>query len=377
VTSVRQPSSRQVWKSHPFRKALFQIHLWLGLALAIYVVVIGLTGSILVFRGDLQKLTFPEFFTVERHGEPDAPLPTILAELQRRYPDTQVSGLDFPTQRRQTFLTYLTRGGQFLTVFSNPITAQVIGELPKTSWITRLQDLHYDLLAGPTGRKISGVAAACLIAMFTTGLVLWWPGMKRWTRGLWIDTRAGWKRINWDLHSVVGFWTFVLVMMWAVSGVEFAFPQPFRKAVNAVSPLTVTRSPESRAKASSSPRILQPADHIAKAQALEPGAHPGRYVTAFGRRDAVLVLMARVDHGDFDRSDEISLYFDQYTGALLERHAAADESTSLGDTVMKWLGPLHTATFGGSIVRILWAIFGLSFPALAITGFIMWWNRSR
>src|SRR5690349_11731105 len=129
VSFVQKP------QSHPLRKALFQIHLWLGLVLAIYVIVIGLTGSILVFRGDLQKLTFPEFFSVERHGEPDAPLPQILSELQRRYPGTKLSGLDYPTQRRQTYLTYLTRGNQFLTVFSNPVTGQVIGELPKTSWI--------------------------------------------------------------------------------------------------------------------------------------------------------------------------------------------------------------------------------------------------
>lgn len=369
VSFARQP------QTHVLRKALFQVHLWLGLILGIYVVVIGLTGSILVFRGDLQKLTFPEFFTVERHGEPDAPLHKILAELQHRYPGTQVSGLDFPTQRRQTFLTYLTRGDQFLTVFSHPVTAQVIGELPKTSWITRLQELHYDLLGGTTGRKISGVAAAILIGMFVTGLILWWPGVARWTRSLWLDTRAGWRRINWDLHSVTGFWLFALLMMWAISGVEFAFPQAFRKTVNAISPLTITRTPQSASPPEHPQPPLEPADYVAKARTLEPNAKPGRWVKAYGERGSVLVLMARVDHGDFDRSDEISLYFDQYTGALLERHAAATEQMSLGDVVMKWLGPLHTATFGGSGIRILWAIFGLSFPILAITGFVMWLNR--
>ncbi len=354
------------------RKIFFQIHLWLGLALAIYVVLIGLTGSILVFRGDLQKLTFPEFFTVDRHGEPDASLNAILAELQNRYPGTQLSGLDYPTRHRATYLAYLTQGSQFRTVFSHPVTAQVIGELPKTSWITRLQDLHYDLLGGRTGRTVSGVAAACLIAMFASGLILWWPGASRWTRSLWIDARAGWRRINWDLHSVTGFWTFALLMIWAISGAEFAFPQPFRNAVTAISPLTVTRAPQSGSIASSS---LEPSDFIARARSLEPHAKPGRLVMASGDRGSVLVLMARVDHGDFDTSDEISLYFDRYTGALLERRAAADQSASFGDVIMKWLGPLHTASFGGPIIRVLWAIFGLSFPILAITGFLMWWNR--
>ncbi|MEI9811727.1 MAG: PepSY domain-containing protein [Acidobacteriota bacterium] len=90
-------------QSHRLRKLLFQVHLWAGLALAAYVIVIGLTGSILVFRGDLQKATFPEFFTVVRHGEPDAPLATILDRLQQRYPGTKLSGLDYPTARRETY----------------------------------------------------------------------------------------------------------------------------------------------------------------------------------------------------------------------------------------------------------------------------------
>jgi uncharacterized iron-regulated membrane protein len=366
VNFVRQP------QLNPLRKVLFQIHLWLGLVLAIYVIVIGLTGSILVFRGDLQKLTFPEFFTVDRHGEPDAPLATILAELQHRYPGTQVSGLDYPTQRRQTYLTYLIRGDQFLTVFSHPVTARVIGELPKTSWITRLQDLHYDLLGGRTGRTISGIAAACLTGMFLSGLILWWPGISRWTRSLWIDTRSGWRRINWDLHSVTGFWLFALLAMWAISGVEFAFPQPFRKAVNAISPLTVARIPQSGPAGSST---LQAVDFIERARSVEPNTKPALLVMASDRRSAVLVQVTPTLHSEIYPSDEISLYFDQYTGALLERRASSDQAATVGDVIMKWIGPLHTASFAGRAIHVLWAIFGLSFPILAITGFVMWWNR--
>jgi uncharacterized iron-regulated membrane protein len=369
MSFARQP------QSHPLRKILFQIHLWLGLTLALYAVVIGLTGSILVFRGDLQKITFPEFFSVERQGEPDAPLVTILAELQHRYPGTTLSGLDYPTPHRQTYLAYLTRGDQFITVFSHPVTAEVIGELPKTSWITRLQDLHFDLLGGRTGRKISGIAAGCLIAMFASGLILWWPGLARWTRSLWIDTRAGWRRINWDLHSAAGFWTFAFLMMWAISGVEFAFPQPFRQAVNAFSPLATLHDPQSTPMASGS--SLGPADFIARAQALEPAAAPGLLVMPSSARSAVMVQMAPGGHADVYPNDEISLYFDQSTGALLERRASSEQSLAAGDVVMKWIGPLHTASFGGPAIRILWALLGLSLPMLAVTGFLMWWNRAR
>ncbi len=51
------------------------------------------------------------------------------------------------------------------------------------------------------------------------------------------NPRANWKRLNWELHSVVGIWTFALVFMWAVTGVYVVFPTPFQKAINHYFPL--------------------------------------------------------------------------------------------------------------------------------------------
>ena len=143
---LRRPQANRL------RKALLQIHLWTGLTVAAYVALIGLTGSALVFRPEMQKATFPEFFEIARRGESDADYPAIIDALQKRYPDGRLLGIDYPTYRRGTYLSYLFEGSELRTVFSNPVSGQVIGELPKTSWITRLQDLHFDLLGGSTGR---------------------------------------------------------------------------------------------------------------------------------------------------------------------------------------------------------------------------------
>src|SRR5262249_39846058 len=145
------------------------------------------------------------------------------------------------------------------TVFSHPVTGKIIGELPKNSWITILQDLHFDLLSGSTGRTVNGIGAFALVAMFLTGAVVWWPGIDRWRQSLLVNLRAGWKRVNWDLHSATGFWLLGLLMLWAVTGVEFAFRQPFRNVVNAVSPLTVVRPPQSTVR----PERLASADATA------------------------------------------------------------------------------------------------------------------
>ncbi len=372
------------------RKALFQIHLWTGVALALYVVVIGATGAALVFRPEMQKAAYPAFFTVARAvGQPDADTADIVRELGAKYPGSRLLGIDYPTFRRATYLSYLylTQGDRLLTVFSHPVSGTVLGELPGRSWITRLQDLHFNLFAGSRGRAINGIGALSLMVMFGTGLVVWWPGEGRSGRGsLTVSFRKGRKghwsltRTNWELHSAAGFWLFALLMLWAVTGVEFAFPRQFRRAINAASPLTVVRPPESSPR----PGGAQPAadadlhaliNIINRAKAAVPGAKMGRVVLPATDRAPLLVLMAYVDHGDFDTSDEVLLYFDRYSGQLLQRRDQGLQKQSAGDLVMAWLGPLHTGSFGGPAVQSLWAILALSFPLLAVTGTVMWWNR--
>jgi uncharacterized iron-regulated membrane protein len=348
----------------------------MGLVVVAYVCVIGITGATLVFRPELQKATLAEIFDPRRPAaSADASLTAIVANLQASYPLHQLIGIDYPTARRGTYLSYVTKGGHMVTAVSDPVSGEVIGELPKTSWITRLQDLHFDLLAGRTGRTVNGIAAFALVLMFATGLVIWWPGVSRWIRALLVDFSKPWPRINWELHGAVGVWLFGLLMLWAVSGVEFAFPRQFRSAVNAVLPLTVTRTPESTPRPGASLRSDPLPGLVASAHQLVPGAKMGRVVMPSTPKAPVQLLMAYKDHGDFDRSDEVMLYFDQYSGALIERQDTALARLSAGDQLMKWMGPLHIGSFGGLGVKILWSILALSFPVLAITGTIMWWRR--
>src|SRR5205807_1766803 len=181
----------------------------------------------------------------------------------------------------------------------------VIGEMPKQSWITRLQDLHFDMLAGSTGRLVNGIAAFSLLAMFVTGLGVWWPGVARWRRALTVDVSKPWPRVIWELHGAIGVWLFALLMLWAVTGVEFAFPRQFRRAVNAVLPLTVTRAPESAVRSGAALGVADLAGLIPEAQRTVPGAKMGRIVMPSTAKAPIQVLLAFKDHGDFDTSDEV------------------------------------------------------------------------
>lgn len=100
-------------------------------------------------------------------------------------------------------------------------------QLAGWSAINWLAHLHGDLLAGEAGRFVNGIGGLSLTLLCLTGAVIWWPGVKHWRRSLRVEWRASFPRINWDVHSAIGFWAFLFVLLWGISGVYFAFPRLF------------------------------------------------------------------------------------------------------------------------------------------------------
>lgn len=93
--------------------------------------------------------------------------------------------------------------------------------------VSTLIDLHAELLSGPTGRWLNGVGAVAVLISALTGLIVWWPGIRRWRRSLMLRRGVGWKRLVWDLHSAIGIWSFAFIVVFAVSGLYLSTPETF------------------------------------------------------------------------------------------------------------------------------------------------------
>jgi uncharacterized iron-regulated membrane protein len=104
--------------------------------------------------------------------------------------------------------------------------------------VTALIDLHADLLSGPTGRKVNGIGAFAALLLALSGLVLWWPGIRRWRRSLRLQRGVGWKRLVWDLHSMTGIWSSGFVLVFALSGLYLCIPEVFHALADRIEPLT-------------------------------------------------------------------------------------------------------------------------------------------
>jgi uncharacterized iron-regulated membrane protein len=222
---------------------MFQIHLWTGIGVGLYIVVVCLTGSIVVFRRELMR-TYSNRPQISAHAPDQKPLSEeqLTVAAHRAFPDYAVEKVWRGRRGSTPVDIWMTRGPanrERKEHLFDPYNGVDLGETrPRgvrfTDWLV---SLHDDLLGGTTGRIVNGVGAIVLLLLCMTGAIIWWQGARKWRRGLTVQVRAGWQRINWDLHSAIGFWAFVAVFVWAVSGIYLVFPHPFSALVDVLQPL--------------------------------------------------------------------------------------------------------------------------------------------
>jgi uncharacterized iron-regulated membrane protein len=234
---IRQPQS--IW----LRKAVFQLHLWSGIGLGLYVLLVSVTGSILVYRNELYRAATPDPVIVTQSG-------TRLTDEQlkaaavRAWPGYSVVSVSRTRRPDQAVGIFLTRGTGRKNRLFNPYTGADLGDaVPLGIWlVSRLLELHDDLLGGPTGRAINGLGALLLVVMAFSGIVVWWPGIRTWRRGLTVQRNVGWPRFIWGLHSVIGFWCFAIILLFGVSGAYLGDPDRFQDLADRIQPLTETNA---------------------------------------------------------------------------------------------------------------------------------------
>ena len=368
---VRRP--QKLW----LRQLNFQLHLWVGIILALYMILIGVTGSVLVFRTELEGLSGLNPWHNLPAAGPLADLTTVLANVQAAYPKARIISVFTPTDGEPTFIAHvqdLDRDRTEIRVAAHPLTGRILGEFPAyDSWLKVVTRLHETLLIGRNGRRINGGGAAFLLLLNITGLVVWWPGIQTWTRALKVDFRRTWRRVNFDLHRAVGFWTLAISSIWAISGIYFGWPAQTFAWVEKISPIVAVRPPlvSVQPQRGASPPDLHAL--ISQASLLDPGTTLMGVAFASNRRAPLRILMRRRPGPGYEYAD--NLFFDPYDGRYLATWRYGINQT-LGDWFI-WLQiPLHFGTYWGTSVKILWALAGLTIPLLTVTGALMYWNRS-
>lgn len=235
-------SAWQKWKKRPqtlwLRKALFQVHLWTGIGLGLYVLIMSVSGSAVVFRRELMRsLALEPRIAVGPSGRMDEG--TLKQIASRAYPEYEVTRVSLRKNPDQAAEIWLERPGKKLQRLFNPYTGADLGDSLRWGFrsVLWMVDLHDNLLAGSTGRLWNAAGGICTVLLILTGAVIWWPGTEAWRRALSFQWSKNPKGINWTLHSALGFWSFIFLFMWALTGIYLSIPKVFNSAVDYLEPI--------------------------------------------------------------------------------------------------------------------------------------------
>jgi uncharacterized iron-regulated membrane protein len=237
----------QQWISHPqsvwLRKAIFQLHMWSGIGVGLYVLLISVTGSIVVYRNELYTAATRDPIVVAQSGRRLTD-DELTAAATRAYPGYTIIAISPAENPDQPVRISLNGGIRRKDRLFNPYTGEDLGDSPPPGirLVSKLLELHDDLLAGSTGRSINGLGALLVIVLAFTGIVVWWPGIKTWRRSLIVHRNVGWRRFTWDLHSMIGFWTLGFIALFALSGAYLGNPDPFQDLADRLEPPTAANA---------------------------------------------------------------------------------------------------------------------------------------
>lgn len=198
-------------------------HRYLGLTFGILLVILGLTGSALVFRREIDYFLNPLLMQVAPQAERQS-IDAVVASVRQAYPDLQLQNITFPEPPgRTTYLLGLesqdqSTGDRSTEVFVNPYTAEILGSRQSDHHLRGfLYKLHISLFAGEVGEIVVDICALFLMLLGFTGLILW-KSWKNLTLGFKIRWNASVQRVSYGIHNVWGFCSNVFLIVIAFTG---------------------------------------------------------------------------------------------------------------------------------------------------------------
>jgi uncharacterized iron-regulated membrane protein len=392
--AVKSPDAKRnrLTKLKARRKHWLDVHLWLGLALGLFLSIFGITGSILVFHAEINELLNPNLLMVKA---PEAnPVYKPLAELfqagQAAMPKNAAHTFtNYPRNNEAAFKLHFSlplTGKQegvieSWEVYVNPYTTQIVGKrlmgssdtpFPKT-FIGFIFELHYALFLGEdSGYLIVGIMGALLIISILTGLIVWWPLTGKWRQAVTIKFKASTERLNFDLHKTFGFYSAVVIIPVLFSGVYMNIPQHVVPVLELFSPVTYRYWFKSKPTPEKSSITMADAVNIA-----EKRYPTGRADWIYGATEPAGTYTVCKDGVEEPGSliHRRCVVIDRYSGTILDVDDPAIGTA--GEVFTHWQWPLHSGQAFGMTGRILVFLSGLICPVLFVTGVIRWLQKRR
>ncbi|AYB34430.1 PepSY-associated TM helix domain-containing protein [Chryseolinea soli] len=364
-----------------FRKIIGWLHLWLGLTSGLVVFIIAVTGCLYAFQDEIQNAMQPYRFTVAQN-KPVLPPSQLKAIAEKELPGKKIHAVLYSVAGRSAQVIFYNLDPEYYYfVYLDPYSGEVLKVSNENAGFFRfVLDGHYYLWLPPAiGQPVVAVSTLVFVVMLITGIVLWWPKNRKAAKQRFsIQWSARWRRKNYDLHNVLGFYASWVAIILALTGLVWGF-QWFAKGAHALAGGTkslfyaepmVDSTAVAQAGLPASDRIWM------KMKAENPGAQVME-VHVPETKASPIVVTVNFDNETYWKTDY--RYFDPYTleelevdhvyGKLAEANAA--------DKLLRMNYDIHTGAIIGLPGKILAFCAGLLCASLPITGFCIWWGRRK
>ena len=410
------------------RKVFRKLHLWLSVPFGIVVAVICFTGALLVFEDEITSLYYSGVSTVEPQREV-LPLGVIVEKVEQGLSSgTEVTGVVVSSSPCEAYKVNLSKPRR-AALYVNQYTGEVQGDYRRLGFFSGVLRLHRWLMdtkpndGGIYWGKIAvGASALVFVVLLLTGLVLWLPrNRKMFKNRLKVVFSKGKNRLWYDLHVTGGFYAALLLLVMALTGLTWSFGwysdcfySLFLSSESDVSIVTQLPDATTGATTVSHNRAAQAtlvsendavsaasflaaqsdgstgatvkADGVSGATAVANYSAAGKYGSWSKALEAVAALCpdfaeitvsagsVSVKYDGWGNSRASDKYnFDESAGTLLSVQEYA--GTTEKSRVRGWVYSLHTGSWGGVVVKLLYFLAALLGTALPLTGYYFWIKR--
>ncbi|SHL90531.1 PepSY-associated TM helix domain-containing protein [Myroides odoratimimus] len=382
-----------------FKKYMLKLHLWLGLLSGIIVLIVSLTGTVFVFNEDISTYLKQDMIY---HGEQDIenkkPIPIrelkelVNAQLvNEEVPAEEVTIPMDPTRSYQFglfkanpegwnyFDTYLI----FKTVYVNQYTGEVIAvdDLLKSPFFFTMILHRSLLLSNAVGGTIVGVATIIFVIMLITGIILWWPKNKNMRKQrFWFRWKKvkGWRRKNYDVHNILGFYSSTLALIVAITGIMYSFRITMSWVYFLINGFSMYAPDFSHYK-TTAPESMETPTTVDRIAATVKEHYPNAFSFGIDLEDHENAdhhhdnMTIRVKDHEFKYNDSHTMIFDEHSGELLFNRSHGERLLAERATGATY--DLHVGAFFGMPGKIIAFILSLFCASLPITGFVIYWGR--
>ena len=348
------------------RNIVRTLHLSVALVAAIFVVLLGVTGSIMAFEPELDHVLHRDLWHVEPASQPLS-LEQLAAKIHGAYPGEVIS--QFYVSGAPDLANRIVVGGKVLYV--NPYSGAVIGQgAPGPDVLAQIHQLHLRLnwMSKPAlGKSIVSWADMAMLFLVISGFYLWWP-LKRFTISWNHSPRRRWL----DVHAVTGITVFLFLLLEGLSGALIGFDdvtgdwlykitssQPSRPAPHTVTPTAAG--------------MISPDRAMTIARDAIPGATP--FMLALPAKPGGTMSIRTHFPEDLTPGGRSRVELDPYTGEVV---FAESSRTAPGGTRAVILNrAVHTGDILGLPSKIVMSLASALTVVMAISGLLTWWHRTR